>query len=152
MKTLLRSRLFSPQSDNQKSKIQNRKLAGIVAIVVALAACGPRAEAQQSGKIPRIGYLTAVSASSFASRTDAFRKGLRELGYIEGKSIVIEYRYGEGKTDRMNQLADELVRLKVEVIVTGGAPATIAAKDATRTIPIVMGSDADPVGSGIVAS
>ena len=110
------------------------------------------AEAQQPKKIPRIGYLTAVSASSFASRTDAFRKGLRELGYIEGKSIVIEYRYGDGKTDRLNQLADDLVRIKVDVIVTGGAPATIAAKDVTHTIPIVMGSDADPVGSGIVAS
>ena len=110
------------------------------------------AEAQQTSKIPRIGFLTAVSGSAFASRTDAFRRGLRELGYIEGKNIIIEYRYGEGKTDYLNQLADELVRVKVDVIVTGGAPATIAAKDATRTIPIVMGSDADPVGSGIVAS
>jgi len=110
------------------------------------------AQAQQFAKTPRIGFLTAVSASSFASRTDALRKGLRELGYVERKNIVIEYRYGDGKTDRMSQLANELVRVKVDLIVTGGAPATIAAKDATRTIPIVMGSDADPVGSGIVAS
>jgi putative ABC transport system substrate-binding protein len=124
----------------------------ISGLAVLLLVLSVPAEAQQSGKIPRIGYLTAVSVSGFASRTDAFRKGLRELGYIEGKSIVIDYRYGDGKTDRLNQLADELVRLKVDVIVTGGAPATIAAKDATRTIPIVMGSDADPVGSGIVTS
>ena len=110
------------------------------------------AEAQQLIKAPRIGFLTAVSVSSFAGRTEAFRQGLRELGYVEGKNIVIEYRYGDGKTDRLNQLADELVHIKVDVIDTGGAPATISAKDATRTIPIVMASDADPVGSGIVAS
>src|SRR5262245_49897832 len=144
-------RLWLSCSDNRKSKNQNLKWVGIVAIVT-FAVCGVEAGAQQSGKIPRIGYLTAVSVSAFASRTDAFRKGLRELGYIEGKSIVIEYRYADGKTDSLNQLANELVRIKVDVIVTGGAPATIAAKDATRTIPIVMGSDADPVGSGVVAS
>jgi putative tryptophan/tyrosine transport system substrate-binding protein len=110
------------------------------------------AEAQHPAKAPKIGFLTAVSVSSFAGRTEAFRQGLRELGYVEGKNIVIEYRYGDGKTDRLNQLADELVHIKVDVIVTGGAPATISAKDATRTIPIVMASDADPVGSGIVTS
>jgi len=114
--------------------------------------CGAVVEAQQLIKAPRIGFLTAVSVSSFAGRTEAFRQGLRELGYVEGKNIVIEYRYGDGKTDRLNQLADELVHIKVDVIVTGCAPATIAAKDATRTIPIVMASDADPVGSGIVTS
>ncbi|HYA29772.1 MAG TPA: ABC transporter substrate-binding protein [Acidobacteriota bacterium] len=110
------------------------------------------AEAQQQKKIPRIGYLTTASLSAFATRTEAFRQGLRELGYIEGKNILIEYRYADGKPDRVPALADELVRIKVDIIVTGGAPATFSAKDATRTIPIVMGSDADPVGSGIVAS
>jgi ABC-type uncharacterized transport system substrate-binding protein len=110
------------------------------------------AEAQQQKKIPRIGYLTTASLSAFATRTEAFRQGLRELGYIERKNILIEYRYADGKPDRVPALADELVRMKVDVIVTGGAPASLAAKDATRTIPIVMASDADPVGSGVVAS
>ena len=103
-------------------------------------------------KVPRIGYLAAASLSAFATRTEAFRQGLRELGYVEGKNIIIEYRYAEGKLDRLPALAAELVRLKVDVIVTGGAPATRSAKEATRTIPIVMASDADPVGSGFVAS
>ena len=138
-------------SDNRKSAIQNRKWAGLFAIVVAFTVCGARAEAQQP-KVPRIGYLTAVSLDAFAARTEAFRQGLRELGYIEGKNILIEYRYADGKTDRVPALADELVRIKVDIIVTGGAPATLSAKDATRTIPIVMASDADPVGSGVVAS
>ena len=110
------------------------------------------AQAQQTKKVPRIGYLTTASLSAFATRTQAFRQGLRELGYIEGKNILIEYRYADGKPDRVPVLADELVRIKVDIIVTGGAPATLSAKDATRTIPIVMASDADPVGSGIVAS
>ena len=122
------------------------------ALRALLLALGLSAEAQQAAKVPRIGYLTAASLSAFAARTEAFRQGLRELGYIEGKNILIEYRYADGKTDRVPALADELVRIKVDIIVTGGAPATLSAKDATRTIPIVMGSDADPVGSGVVAS
>jgi ABC-type uncharacterized transport system substrate-binding protein len=110
------------------------------------------AQAQQLTKVPRIGYLTGASLSAMSARTEAFRQGLRELGYVEGKNIVIEYRYGDGKTDRLNQLTAELVRLNVDVIVTGGSPATLSAKEATVTIPIVMASDADPVGSGVVAS
>ena len=98
----------------------------------------PLAEAQQPKKIPRIGYLTASSLSANAARIEAFRQGLRELGYVEGKNIVIEYRYAEGKLDRQSELAAELVGLKVDVIVTGGPPATRAAKEATITIPIVM--------------
>jgi putative tryptophan/tyrosine transport system substrate-binding protein len=128
-----------------------KKITGL-ALSASLFALCLSVQAQHPAKAPRIGFLTAVSASSFAGRTEAFRQGLRELGYVEGKNIVIEYRYGDGKTDRLNQLADELVHIKVDVIVTGGAPATISAKDATRTIPIVMASDADPVGSGIVTS
>jgi putative ABC transport system substrate-binding protein len=128
-----------------------KKITGLALSALLFALCFS-AEAQHPAKAPRIGCLTAVSASSFAGRTEAFRQGLRELGYVEGKNIVIEYRYGDGKTDRLNQLADELVHIKVDVIVTGGAPATISAKDTTRTIPIVMASDADPVGSGIVTS
>jgi putative tryptophan/tyrosine transport system substrate-binding protein len=110
------------------------------------------AQAQQLTKVPRIGYLTGASLSAMSARTEAFRQGLRELGCVEGKTIVIEYRYGDGKTDRLNQLTAELVRLNVDVIVTGGSPATLSAKEATVTIPIVMASDADPVGSGVVAS
>ena len=110
------------------------------------------ARAAQPGKVFRIGYLTGVSLSGFAARTEAFRQGLRELGYVVGKNIFIEYRYAEGKLDRLPALAAELVSLKVDVIVTGGSPATLAAKEATSTIPIVMASDADPVGSGVVAS
>ena len=110
------------------------------------------AEAQQPTKVPRIGYLAAASPSAIAARIEAFRQGLRELGYVEGKNIVIEWRYAEGKLDRLPALAAELVRLKVDVIVTAGPPATRAAKEATATIPIVMTQDTDPVGNGFVAS
>jgi len=110
------------------------------------------AEAQQSAKIPRIGYLVAVSPSVVAARMEAFRQGLRELSYVEGKNIVIETRYAEGKLDRLPALAAELVRLKVNIIVTAGGQATRATKEATSTIPIIMTNDADPVGSGFVAS
>jgi len=109
-------------------------------------------QAQQLGKIPRIGYLNASSATSAASRVEAFRRGLRELGYVEGKNIVIEYRYAEGKFDRLPTLAAELVRLKVDVIVTAGGASTHPAKNATNTIPIVMTQDNDPVGNGFVIS
>jgi putative ABC transport system substrate-binding protein len=110
------------------------------------------AQAQQAGKIPRIGYLDAVSLSVNAARTEAFRQGLRELGYVEGKNIVIEWRSAEGKLDRLPALASELVGLKVGVIVSAGASATRPAKEATATIPIVMTQDSDPVGTGLVAS
>jgi putative ABC transport system substrate-binding protein len=110
------------------------------------------ARAQQPKKIPRIGYLGASSASAASVRVEAFRQGLRELGYVEGKNIVIEYRFAEGKLDRLPALAAELVRLKVNVIVTGGSAPTRSAKEATVTIPIVMSSDSDPVGNGFVAS
>ena len=112
----------------------------------------PLAEAQQPKKIPRIGYLTASSLSANAARIEAFRQGLRELGYVEGKNIVIEYRHAEGKFDRLPALAAELVRLKVDVIVTAGPTSTRPAKEATVTISIVMAFDNDPVGSGVVAS
>src|SRR5262249_53096057 len=103
-------------------------------------------------KLPRIGYLTAVSFSSNAARIEAFRQGLRELGYVEGKSIIIEWRSAEGKADRLPGLAAELARLKVDVIVSSGSTATRAAKDATSRIPIVMCQDNDPVENGFVAS
>ena len=112
----------------------------------------PFAEAQQAKKLPRIGYLSAGSPSTNSARIEAFRQGLRELGYVEGKNIVIEYRYAEGKLDRLSELAAELVRLKVDVIVTTGPTSTGPTKAATVTIPIVMAQEFDPVGSGVVAS
>ena len=114
--------------------------------------CFHPADAQQPTKIPRIGYLSGQSLSTISARIEAFRQGLRELGYVEGKNIVIEWRYAEGKLDRLPALAAELVRLKVDVIVTGGSGSTRAAKEATNTIPIVMTQDHDPVGNGFVAS
>jgi putative tryptophan/tyrosine transport system substrate-binding protein len=137
---------------NRKSKIQNRKWAGLFTIVVALIVCGARAEAQQPTKVPRVGFLSATPLSIISARIEALRQGLRELGYVEGKNIVMEWRSAEGKLDRVPALAAELVRLKVDVIVTGGATDTRAAKEATNTIPIVMAQDSDPVGSGFVAS
>ncbi len=110
------------------------------------------AEAQQPTKIPRVGYLTAARLSAISDRVEAFRQGLRELGYIEEKNIIIEWRSADGKRDRSPALAAELVRLKVDVIVTGGGGATRPAKQATSTIPIVMAADADPIASGFVGS
>ena len=110
------------------------------------------AEAQQPTKIPRIGYLSGAFPSTNSARIEAFRQGLRELGYVEGKNIIIEYRYAEEKLERLPALVAELVRLKVDIIVTGGATTTRAAKEATSTIPIVMAQDPDPVGNGFVAS
>src|SRR5438093_3819113 len=138
--------------DNLKSKIQNLKWAGIVTIGVTFAMCGAVATAQQPTKIPQIGYLAGASPSSNPARTQAFRQGLRELGYVEGKNIVSEWRFAEEKLDRLPALAAELVRLKVDVIVTAGPIPTRSAKEATSTIPIVMTQDSDPVGNGFVAS
>jgi ABC-type uncharacterized transport system substrate-binding protein len=110
------------------------------------------AEAQQPTKVPRIGFLTAGSPSTIAARIEALRQGLRELAYIEDKNVVIEWRFAEGKLDRLPELVAELVRLKVDVILSAGAAVTGPAKDATKTIPIVMAQDTDPVGNGFVAS
>jgi putative tryptophan/tyrosine transport system substrate-binding protein len=111
------------------------------------------AEAQQPArKVARIGYLSASSASEALSRTEAFRQGLRELGYLEGENIAVEFLYANGNFDRLPALAAELVRLKVDVIVTAGPSITGPAKDATTTIPIVMTNDSDPVAAGFVTS
>ncbi len=153
-------RILNSCSGNRKSKtcpepcrrIQNLKWAGIFAIALTFAIGGAVALAQQPTKIPRIGYLGGNSPSDSARSIEAFRLGLRELGYVEGKNIVIEWRHHEGKLDRLPALAAELVRLKVDIIITVGAPAARAAKEATVTIPIVMRNVGDPVGSGFVAS
>jgi putative tryptophan/tyrosine transport system substrate-binding protein len=110
------------------------------------------AEAQQQKKVSRLGYLLNTDAATDSARYEAFRGGLRELGYVGGKNIVIEYRSSEGKTDRLPELVAELVRLKVDVIVATGPNATHAAKEATTTIPIVFTNHGDPVGTGVVAS
>jgi putative tryptophan/tyrosine transport system substrate-binding protein len=121
-----------------------------ILVVVVLLAVAVIAEAQQQTKVPRIGFLAAIGSTT--ERKDAFRQGLRELGYAEGKNIVIEWRFAEGKRERLAELAAELVRLKVDIIVTAGPTTTSAVKEATVTIPIVMGLDPDPVGNGFVAS
>ena len=118
---------------------------------VLLLALSFPAAAQQPAKIPRIGILNPTSSSFFLPRVEAFRQRLRELGYVEGKNILIEYRYAEGKFERLTDLAAELVQLKVDVIVTAG-PGVLAAKKASTTIPIVFGAASDPVGAGIVSS
>ena len=134
------------------SAIQNPKWLGLSVIAFVLVVSGAVAQAQHRTNVPRIAYLAASPASASPARTEAFLQGLRDLGYVEGKNIVIEYRWAEGKADRLRHLAFELVRSNVDVIVTAGPTVVPAAKEATTTIPIVMTFDTDPVGNGFVAS
>src|SRR5436190_13785330 len=122
-----------------------------VLALLALGAAPLAAEAQQAAKVARIGYLT-TSLGASPHLPEAFRQGLRDLGYVEGRNLVIEYRDAEGKVDRLPALAAELVALKVDVIVVGGTVAALAAKQATRTLPVVFASVGDPVTSGLVSS
>jgi putative ABC transport system substrate-binding protein len=108
--------------------------------------------AQSPGKVWRIGMLETVSPELNAANLDAFRQGLRELGYVEGRNLIVEYRSADGRAQRFPDLATELVSLKVDLIVTRGTPAAVAAKKATRTIPVIMANAGDPVGSGLVTS
>jgi putative tryptophan/tyrosine transport system substrate-binding protein len=126
----------------------------LILVAVVLLAVGVIAEAQQPKKVFRIRYLSSFDAATESARSEAIRLALRELGYIEGQNIAIEYRYAEGKVDRATELAAELVRLKVDIIlVTGGPSGILAAKNATKTIPIVMGGTPnDPVEAGLVDS
>jgi len=110
------------------------------------------ARAQQAGKLPTVGFLGESTPSTQSERTAAFVQRLRELGWIEGRTIAIEYRWAEGRSDRFAEIANELVRLKVDIIVTSSTPAILAAKRATSVIPIVFAIAADPVGTGLVAS
>src|SRR5262247_2119309 len=112
----------------------------------------PAADAQQTGKIFRIGFLDNSTASGMAVLLDALRRELSQLGWIEGKNIAIEYRFAEVKNDRLPELAAELVRLKVDLIVVSGVPSASAAKKTTTAIPIVMTNSGDPVGTGLIAS
>jgi putative tryptophan/tyrosine transport system substrate-binding protein len=127
------------------------KITVLTLCAMLLALCAS-AEAQQPAKVPRIGYLGGVSLSANTARHEAFRQGLRELHYVEGENIVIDWRSADGRLERLPALAAEMVRLKLDVIVTSGGSATRAVKEATHTIPIVMTNDPDPVGDGIIAS
>jgi putative ABC transport system substrate-binding protein len=128
----------------------HRKWAGFFAIVFVLTMCGAVASAQRPGKIFRIGYLDASAESGGAVLLDPLRKELNKLGWTEGKNIAFEYRFAEGKAERQDELATELVRLKVDLIIVAGQGVALAAKRATTSIPIVIASAGDPVGGGLV--
>ncbi len=129
-----------------------RALGLLVTLALGILAAPLAADAQQPAKTPRIGMLRMGSPSDRVEQVEAFRKGLRDLGYVEGQNTVIEFRFAEGGQERLPDLAAELVRLKVDVIVTNGTVAIRAAKQATATIPIVMATVGDPVRTGLVAS
>jgi putative ABC transport system substrate-binding protein len=157
MKVISLKRISDSCSDDPKSAIQKRprgqKWVGLLALVIAFVICEVVASAQQPGKIFRIGLLDPSTASGIAILVDAFRQELSKLGWIEGKNITIEYRFGENKgTERLPELAADLVRFKVDLIVATDTPSALAARNATTTMPIVMASVADPVGAGLVAS
>src|SRR6266446_7676500 len=131
----------------------NRRRRLVLALTAGALVAPLASFAQQPAKIARIGFLTpASSAGDWNIRLQAFRDGLRELGYVEGKNLQLEVRWGEGKLERLPALAAELVQLKVDVIVAASSPSVVAASRATRTIPIVMPLSSDPVGDGLVAS
>lgn len=124
----------------------------LCAIAVGMLMAPTAAFAQQQGRVWRVGMLETLSATSNAANLDAFRDGLRELGYLEGRNFILEYRSSDGQDKRFVELATELVRLNVDVIVARGSPASLAAKNVTSTIPIVMSRAGDPVRSGLVTS
>ena len=128
-----------------------RKILDVILTVLIAALVYP-AEAQQPAKILRIGFLAVATRLFYTARVETFGQSLRELGYVEGKNVIIEYRYAEGKLDLLPALASELVQLKVDVIVTSSLPGVLTAKNATSTIPIVFAATGDPVGTGLVAS
>ncbi|MGH7809705.1 MAG: ABC transporter substrate binding protein, partial [Candidatus Binatia bacterium] len=153
------TRFLGFQSDNLKSKtcgersrtIQNPKSLAIFVITFTYLFGWAAVQAQQPKKVRRICYLAVSTASIAGENLKPFRDRLREIGYVEGQNIAIEFRYAEGKVERLPELAAELVRLNCEVIVTAGVQATRATKNATRTIPIVMAFGPDAVRSGIIA-
>jgi putative tryptophan/tyrosine transport system substrate-binding protein len=155
--TVVRGQL-SAVGNNPRAKPMRRKIfVGLLATVLLTTA--PPTQAQQPAKFHQIGYLSTDSPSTIAARIEAFRQGLRELGYVEGKNIVIEWRFAEGKADRLPGLVAELVRLKVDAIVTSGPAATRAAKQATvtiplsrRRIPILLGTGSSPAWRGLVVT
>jgi putative ABC transport system substrate-binding protein len=138
-------------SDEWKEAEKNmkRKIT-VLALCAMFFALGSSAAAQQRAKVPTIGYVSPTF--TFGPREEGLRQGLRDLGYVEGQNILIEWRFAEGQEDRLPKLVDDLVRLKVDTIVADGTRVTRAAKNATKTIPIVMANDGDPIGDGHVAS
>lgn len=148
MHKTFRIRFRGSVSDNRKSKIQNQKLVEVFALIVAFALCGAAAQAQQPTKIPRVGFL----GTEARERMEAVGQVLRELGYVDGKNVIYEFQTSGGEPEPYADLAAELVRLKVDVIIAGGAGAVRAAKNASATIPIVMGAVNDPIALGYVAS
>src|SRR5688572_7223633 len=154
MKEISSARVSDSCSDNPKSKSQNPKWLGLSVIAFVLVADGAAALAQEPKKVSRIGYLSSGTTASETPRSEAIRLALRELGYIEGQNIAIEFRHGQGKIDRAPQHLAEMVRLNVDILViTGGEEWIRAAQNATRTIPIVMtGTGSDPVEEGLVES
>ena len=145
-------RILIPFSGNLKSAIQNLKWLGLSVIAFVLVVTGAVAMAQQTGKIFRIGFLDASTASGSAVQLEAFRQALSKLGWIEGKNITIEYRFAEQKEERLPELASDLIRLQVDLIVVASTLPALAAKSATTTTPIVMATAGDPVGAGLIAS
>src|SRR5215813_6699861 len=123
----------------------------VLALTLGITTAPFDVDGQQAGKVARIGYLSPLSISADSAYPEAFRQGLRELGYVEGKDVIIEARYADGKFERLPALAAEMIRLKVDLIVAAPTPAVRAAQQATRTIPIVMAFSGDPVGEGFVA-
>jgi putative ABC transport system substrate-binding protein len=140
-----------PQGEEGEVKLMKRKTIVLALGAMLFALCGS-VDAQQTGKIFRIGFLDPSTASSMAGLLEVFRQELRKLGWIEGKNITIEYRFAEQKFERLPELATDLVRLKVDLILVSGAQPASAAKSATTTIPIVMSNAADPVGGGLINS
>ena len=150
VREIIRSKSLSV--NNLRSKIQNLKYVGIFAVAFTFAFGGAWVSAQQTGKVPRIGFLDPSTSSGSAVLIDAFRQELSKLGWTEGKNIAIEYRFAEQKNDRLPELAADLVRFKVDLIVAASTQPVLAAKNATTTIPIVMTNAGDPVASGLVSS
>jgi putative ABC transport system substrate-binding protein len=124
----------------------------IVTLILSLLAAPLTSQAQSATHVPRLGLLIPSSVSAVASRLEAFRHGLRDLGYVEGRTIILEYRFADGQADRLPALVAELIRLPVDVLVADGTVALRAAQHATTTIPTVMAVSGDPVGAGLVAS
>src|SRR5215470_17344167 len=136
------------RANGRGDRVMNRR--AFISLLGGTAAWPLAARAQQSHKVPRIGVLLPGTPTSFAPRTKAFVEGLQDLGYVEGRTVAFEWRWGQDRVDRLPDLAAELVGSQVDVIVTGGTPATKAVKNATRTTPIVMAMVGDPVGAGLV--
>jgi putative ABC transport system substrate-binding protein len=143
---------FDAAQDKPRRTIENLKWAAVVSTLLFLVQAGAAGQAQEPAKVWRIGVLVSSSPSLNASRDQALRQGLRQFGYIEGTNLILEYRYAEGKLDRLPDLAGELVRVNPDVIIAGGTRVALAAKQATGTIPIVIAGVGDPLRTGLVRS